>query len=132
MDSTSRSRVLAAYDVRRRVTRGVGGGIQLSWGAVGVEMSQAEFVDFASMVAGARECPARCGELARGWGGRVCRCAMGQISLRHGNVTLWLSPEEFEDLCGLTAAARGRLADLAPVPALGVSWTPEGDAFSAN
>jgi hypothetical protein len=123
---------LAAYDVRRRVTRGGDGGIHFYWGSVGVEMSQAEFLDFASMVAGARECPARCGELARGWGGRVCRCAMGQISLHHGNVTLWFSPEEFEDLCGLTAAARQRLADSEPLPALGVSWTPRRESFSAN
>lgn len=132
MGFVSRSEVLAAYDVRRRVTRGGDGGIHFCWGVVGVEMSQAGFVDFASMVAKAREYPARCGELARGLDGRVCRCAMGQISLHHGNVTLWFSPEEFEDLCGLAEAARRRLADSTPVPALGVSWMPGRDEFSVN
>lgn len=124
--------VLAAYDVRRRVTRGGGGCIHLFWGSLSVEMSHDGFVDFARLVAEAAECPVRCGELARGCCGQVARCSMGQIMLRHDRLTLWLAPEEFEELHRLTARARQRLADAEPLPALGVRWTPRRELPSAN
>lgn len=97
-----------------------------------IKMSTGEFVDFAGIVAEAVECPARCGELARGCCGRVFRCSMGQILVSHGSLTLWLSPEEFEELHRLTARARRRLADAEPLPALGVPWTPRRDSINAN
>lgn len=132
MGQVSRTTVLAAYDVRRRVTRGADGKIHLCWGQLSVGMGQGEFADFAGLVTEAVECTARCGELARGCCGRVFRCAMGQIMLTHGNLTLWFSPEEFEELCRLTVRARQRLADAEPLPALGVPWTPGHAPFSAN
>jgi hypothetical protein len=97
-----------------------------------VRMGQGEFVDFAGLVTEAVDCAARCGELARGCNGRVSRCSMGQIMLTHGDLTLWFSPEEFEELCRLTSRARQRLADAEPLPALGVAWRPRQNPFSAN
>lgn len=49
---------------------------------------------------------------------------MGQIMLSHGSLTLWFSPEEFEEFCRLGTAARQQLADVAPLPPLGVPWKP--------
>lgn len=132
MASGSRTRVLAAYDVRRRVTRGGDGTIHLFWGSLSVGMGQGEFVDFAGLLTEAVECAARCGELARGCSGRVFRCSMGQIMVSRGCLTLWFSPEEFEELCRLTIRARQRLADAEPLPTLGVPWTPERGPVSAN
>jgi hypothetical protein len=128
----SRTRVLAAYDVRRRITRGADGIIHLCWGQLSVGMGQGEFVDFAGLVTEAVECAARCGELARGCRGRVFRCSMGQIMLTHGNLTMWFSPGEFEELFWLAARARQRLADAESLPALGVPWTPGHEPFSVN
>src|SRR3712207_7244129 len=49
---------------------------------------------------------------------RVVRCSMGQVTLHHGELTLWFTPEEFEELAGMTIRARQRLADSAPAPRL--------------
>jgi hypothetical protein len=132
MAPRSLTKVLAAYDVRRRITRGADGTIHLCWGPMSVGMGQGEFVDFAGLVTEAAECAARCGELARGCRGRVFRCSMGQIMLTHGTLTLWFSPEEFEELCRLAARARQRLADAEPLPALGVAWHPRHHPFCTN
>ena len=132
MASGSPTKVLAAYDVRRRVTRSADGTIHLCWGALSVGMRQGEFVDFTGLVTEAVECAARCGELARGCRGRVFRCSMGQIMLTHGDLTLWFSPEEFEELFRLAIRARQRLADAEPLPALGLPWAPRHQPFSAN
>jgi len=95
-------------------------------------MNRGEFVDFAEILAEAAVRPVRCGELARGCCGLVSRCSMGQILVSHGNLSLWFSPEEFDELHRLTASARGRLADVEPPPALGVPWTPRMDRISNN
>lgn len=123
---------LAAHNLRRRLTREVDGGIALCWGAVSVKVSQEEFLDLAALLADAVASPARYGELARGRRGRVARCSMGQISLSHGSLTLWFSPEEFEELHRLMHTARQRIADDEPLPRLGVPWTPRPDRVSAN
>lgn len=123
---------MAAYGVRRRVTRGEGGEIHLFWDALSLRMGLGEFVDFAGLVTEAVNCPLRCGELARGRRGRVARCSMGQISVSQGNLTLWFSPEEFEELQRLTDMARQRLADAEPVSSLGVPWIPEQSPISVN
>ncbi len=49
---------------------------------------------------------------------------MGQIMLSHDNLTLWFSPEEFEEFYRLIATARQQLADAAPLPSLGTPWMP--------
>ncbi len=132
MNGEHRAAELAAHNLRRRVTRGANGSINLFWGAVSIEMSQGEFVDLAGLVADAVGSPARQGELARGCCGRVARCSMGQILLSHGTLTLWFSPEEFEELHRLVSRARRRIADAEPLPALGVPWAPRRDRISAN
>lgn len=123
---------LAAHNVRRRVTRGVDGAIDLSWGPLSIKMSQEEFLDLAGLVADAVGCPVRYGELARGCCGRVVRCSMGQIVLSHGGLTLWFSPEEFEELYRLVYRARQRIADAEPLPGLGVPWVPQRGRLNAN
>jgi hypothetical protein len=132
MEPVSRTSVLATHGVRRRIVRDEGGGVHLFWGSWGVGMSVGEFVDFAGILAEAADRPMRCGEVARGCCGRVAYCSMGQILVSHGNLTLWFSPEEFDELHRLTASARQRLADAEPPPALGVPWTPRIDRISNN
>jgi len=132
MGPAPRTIVLAARGVRRRVTLGEGGEVQLFWDNWSLGMSRGEFVDFAGVVAEAVGCPVRCGELARGCCGMVSRCSMGQILVSHGNLSLWFSPEEFDGLHRLTAGARGRLADAEPPPVLGVPWAPRTGRISAN
>lgn len=95
-------------------------------------MSRGEFSELAGMLRDAFECPLRCGELASCGRGRVSRCAMGEISISHGGVTLWFSPEEFEEFGRLVVAARRKLADLAPPAPLGVPWEPGGEEFGLN
>ncbi len=124
-----RATVLAAYNSRSRVTRRDDGVIRLFWGMMSVAMNGAEFLDFAGLVVEAAGCGVRCGELARGSHGRVVRCSMGQIKLSHDNLTLWFSPEEFEEFCRLVVGARRRLADSAPAPRLGSPWTPREEGF---
>ena len=124
--------VLAAYSVRRRVVRGADGVVSVLWGSMGLRMSLAEFLDLAGVLAEAVRSPARYGELARGVRARVVRCSMGQVTLHHGDLTLWFSPEEFEELAGLATRARGRLADCAPAPRLGLPWRPGEDFFGRN
>lgn len=124
--------VLCAYSVRHRVVRGADGSLSLLWGVLGVRLSHGEFVDLARVLAAAGEREARYGELARGERARVVRCSMGQVALHHDDLTLWFSPEEFENFRALVLAARGRLADSAPMPRLGVRWEPEGGYFAAN
>lgn len=132
MGSEARVMVLAAYGVRRRITCGKGGDIYLFWESLSIRMSLGEFVDFAGLMTEAVDCPVRCGELARGCCGRVARCSMGQISVSHGSLTLWFSPEEFEELHRLTNTARQRLADAEPIPVLGIPWMPERGSISVN
>jgi hypothetical protein len=124
--------VLAAYSVRRRVVRGADGVVSVLWGSLGLRMSLAEFLDLAGVLAEAARNQARYGELARGVRARVVRCAMGQVTLHHGDLTLWFSPEEFGELASLTTRARGRLADCAPAPRLGLPWKPREEFFGAN
>jgi hypothetical protein len=59
----------------------------------------------------------------------VVRSSMGQISLSHGNLTLWFSPEEFEEFHRLVVGARRRLADSAPAPRMGLPWAPREEGF---
>jgi hypothetical protein len=124
--------VLAAYSVRRRVVRGSEGVVSVLWGSLGLRMSHAEFLDLAEVLAGAARNPARYGELARGDHARVVRCTMGQVTLHRGDLTLWFSPEEFEELASLTTLARQKLADSAPAPRLGLPWTPRERYFDPN
>ncbi len=121
--------MLAAYSVRRRVVRGADGMVSVLWGSVGLRMSLAEFLDFAVVLADAVQNPARYGEMARGVHARVVRCSMGQVTLHHGDLTLWFSPEEFEELADMTLRARQRLADCAPAPRLGLSWVPREERY---
>ena len=121
--------VLAGYSVRRRVVRGADGMVSVLWGSLGLRMSHAEFVDFAGVLAEAVQNPARYGEIARGVHARVVRCSMGQVTLHHGDLTLWFSPEEFEELSNLTIRARQKLADSAPAPRLGLPWTPREEGY---
>lgn len=95
-------------------------------------MSRVEFVGFAGMLVDAFGCSARCGELAKCPCGRVSRCAMGEVSLSHNHLTLWFSPDEFEEFGRLVIAARRKLADLAPPSPLGVPWKPGEEVFGAN
>jgi hypothetical protein len=124
--------VLATHSSRSRVVRERDGAVHLFWGVLGVRMSQGGFCDLAGLVAGAEKCLVRCGELARNAGGRVVRCSMGQVMLRRGDLTVWFTPEEFEEFCRLVGQARQRLADSAPAPPLGLSWRPEGEFFVPN
>jgi hypothetical protein len=124
-----RSAVLASYSVRRRVVRSADGTVSVLWGSLGVRMSQAEFLDLAGVLAEAARSPARYGEMARGVDARVVRCSMGQVTLHHGDLTLWFSPEEFEELANLAIRARRRLADSAPAPRLGLPWAPRDRGF---
>jgi len=124
--------VLAGYSVRRRVVRGADGVVSLLWGSVGLKISHAEFLDLAGVLAQAVRSPARYGELAQGAHARVVRCSMGQVTLHHGDLTLWFSPEEFEDLANLAIRARQKLADSAPAPRLGIPWEPREGCFGPN
>lgn len=124
MDSRLRATVLAAHDSRTRIVRDGEGAIHLSWSTLSIRMTQSEFLSFANLVERAAGCTARCGEMAGGSCGRVFRCPMGQISLSHGSVTLWFSPEEFEEFCRLAARALQRLQDTKPMPTLGLPWAP--------
>jgi hypothetical protein len=121
--------VLAAHSVRRRVVRGADGAVSVLWGSLGLRMSHGEFLDLAGVLAEARRSSARYGETARGDHARVVRCSMGQVTLHHGNLTLWFSPEEFEELADLTMRARRKLADSAPAPRLGLPWAPREEGF---
>jgi hypothetical protein len=56
---------------------------------------------------------------------------MGQIMLSHDSLTLWFSPEEFEEFYRLVATARQQLADTAPLPPLGVRWTPSHQGLAS-
>lgn len=132
MGSGLRVTVLAAHSTRSRVTRDGDGTIYLCWQALGVRMTQGEFVDLIGLVSDAAEGEARYGELARCPCGRVARCPMGQIVLSHGNFTLWFSPEEFDGFCRLVAEARRRLADASPLPPLGLPWTPPREDVNPN
>ena len=127
--SEFKAAVLAAYSVRRRVVRGADGMVSVLWGSVGLRMPLAEFLDFAGVLAEAMHNPARYGEMARGVHARVVRCSMGQITLHHGELTLWFPPEEFEELANMTIRARQKLADSAPAPRLGLSWVPREEGF---
>ena len=128
-----RAAVLAAYSVRRRVVRSAEGTVSVLWGSLGIKMSHAEFVDLAGVLAEAMRNPARYGEQARGVYARVVRCSMGQVTLHHGDLTLWFSPEEFEEFANLAVRARRRLADSAPAPRLGLPWAPrDGGFFGPN
>lgn len=129
MHSGLRVTVLAAYNSRSRVTRERDGTVRIFWETLSVGMTQAEFLGFAGLLAEAAECTARCRELARGSWGRVARCSMGQVMLSHGSLTLWFTPEEFEEFHRLVAGARQRLADSAPMPRLGLPWAPLGEGF---
>jgi hypothetical protein len=57
---------------------------------------------------------------------------MGQFTLHHGDLTLWFSPEEFEELANLAIRARQKLADSAPAPRLGIPWAPREELFGPN
>ncbi len=116
--------VLASYNSRSRVVRDREGGIHLFWKSLGIRMTQDEFLGLVGLVKDAAACAARCGELAMHPCGRAVRCPMGQIMLSHGNLTLWFSPEEFAQFCRLGAAAQQHLADVEPLPPLGLPWKP--------
>ncbi len=124
MGSVLPTTVLASYSSRDRVIRDKEGSINLFWGALRLRMNQSEFLGFSNLVANASGCANRCGELAASSCGQAFRCPMGQIMLSHGNLTLWFYPEEFEKFCRLISAAQRRLADIAPLPRLGMAWTP--------
>jgi hypothetical protein len=128
-DSKVRAAVLAAYSVRRRVVRGADGTVSVLWGSLGLRMSHAEFLDLAGVLAEAMQSPARYGEMARGVHTRVVRCSMGQVTLHHGDLTLWSSPEEFDELANLIIRARRQLADSVPAPRLGLPWAPREEGF---
>ncbi len=129
MEEKIREIVLAARSSRNRVTRCGDGTIYLSWGALSLRMSQEEFAELAAILEEARRCRIRRGQLARGYYGQAVRCPMGQVMLSHGRLTLWFSPEEFEQCCGLVVEARSRLADAEPLPALGKPWHGDVSGF---
>lgn len=131
MGSGFRTTVLAACNSRRRVAREADGTIHVLWEAVGIRMSQSEFVEMAALVTEALGRNCRCGKLACDIHGQVLRCPMGQIMLSHDRLTLWFSPKEFEEFCRLLQKARQRLADAEPLPALGNPWTPPYEGFFA-
>lgn len=124
--------VLASYSVRRRVVRGADGVVSLLWGSMGLRVSHAEFLDLAGVFSDAMQSAARYGELARGARARVVRCSMGQMTLHYGDLTLWFSPEEFEDLARLVIHARQKLADAPPPPPLGLPWKPQDEVLGLN
>ncbi len=124
--------VLASYNSRSRIVRDREGAIHLFWGALSIRMTQREFLGLVSLVTNAARCAGRCGELATSSCGRAVRCSMGQIMLSHDNLTLWFSPEEFEEFYRLTTTARQQLADAAPLPSIGVPWTPHQGCVSLN
>jgi hypothetical protein len=132
LGSEFKTNVLAAYSARRRVVRRTDGTVSVLWGSLGLGISYAEFLDLAGALAKAMQNPARYGEMARGIHARVVRCSMGQVTLHHGDLTLWFSPEEFEELANLVLRARRKLADCAPVPRLGLPWRPRGGFFDLN
>jgi hypothetical protein len=132
LGSEFKTTVLAAYSARRRVVRRTDGTVSVLWGSLGLGISYAEFLDLAWVLAKAMQNPARYGEMARGIYARVVRCSMGQVTLHHGDLTLWFSPEEFEELANLVLRARRKLADCAPVPRLGLPWRPRGGFFDLN
>ena len=131
MDPKVLATVLVSYNSRARIVRDREGDIHIFWGALSIRMTQSEFLGFAGLVTDAAGCAVRCGELAVRCCGRAVRCSMGQIMLSHGNLTLWFSPEEFEDFYQLVATARQQLADAAPPSPLGVPWTPRHEGFVA-
>jgi len=106
--------------------------VSVLWGSLGLKMFHAEFLDLAGVLATAMQNPARYGEMARGVQARVVRCSMGQVTLHHGALTLWFSPEEFEEFANLIIRARQKLADSAPAPRLGLPWTPPEGLFGLN
>ena len=116
--------VLASYNSRRRIVRDQEGSIHLFWKSAGIKMNQDEFLALVGLVKDAAGCAVRCGELAMRPCGRAVRCSMGQIMLSHGSLTLWFSPEEFEEFCRLGTTARQQLADVEPLPPLGLPWKP--------
>ncbi len=116
--------VLASYNSRNRIVRDHEGGIHLFWRMLGIKMTQSEFLSFAGLVVDAAEGEVRCGELAMCPCGRAIKCSMGQIMLSYDSLTLWFSPEEFDEFYWLAATARQRLADAASLPQLGVPWRP--------
>lgn len=124
--------VLASYSVRHRVVRCADGVVSVLWGALGLRVLHAEFLDLAGALAEAARSPVRYGELAQAGRTRVVRCSMGQVTLHYGVLTLWFSPEEFEDFSNLVVRARQKLADSAPPPLLGLAWKPEGEMFGTN
>ena len=124
MGSRLPTTVLASYNSRSRIVRDREGAVHLFWGALSIRMTQSEFLGFAGLVTDAAGCAGRCGELATGSCGRAIRCSMGQIMLSYDNLTLWFSPEEFEEFYRLIATARQQLADVAPLPPLGAPWMP--------
>ena len=132
LGSEFKTTVLAAYSVRRRVVRRTDGTVSVLWGSLGLGISYAEFLDLAGALAKAMQNPARYGEMARGIHARVVRCSMGQVTLHHRDLTLWFSPEEFEELANLVLRARRKLADCAPVPRLGLPWRPRRGFFDLN
>jgi len=131
MDSRPLATVLASYNSRSRVVRDREGHIHLFWEALSIRMTQGEFLGFAGLVTDAAGCAVRCGELATCPCGRAVRCSMGQIMVSHGSLTLWFSPEEFDEFYRLIVTARQHLADAAPLPQLGVSWTLLGQGAAS-
>ena len=123
MNAKPPATVLASYNSRCRVVRDREGGIHLFWGALSIRMTQSEFLSVVELVIDAAGCTARCGELAKCPCGRAVKCSMGQIMLSYRDFTLWFSPKEFEKFCRLTTAAQRHLADVSPLPLLGVPWT---------
>ena len=99
--------MLAAYSVRRRVARGADGTVSVLWGSLGLRMSLAEFLDLAGVLAESMRGSARYGEIARGVHARVVRCSMGQVTLHHGDLTLWFTilTDEGQDTVAVEALA---------------------------
>ncbi len=124
MDSRLLATVLASYSSRSRIVRDREGHIHLFWEALSIRMTQGEFLGFVGLVTDAAGCALRCGELATCPCGRAVRCSMGQIMISHGSLTLWFSPDKFDEFYRLVVTARQQLADAAPLPPLGAPWTP--------
>jgi hypothetical protein len=112
VDAKLPATVLASYNSRSRIVRDREGSIRLFWGALSIRMTQSEFLSFVGLVIEAAGCTVRCGELAKCPCGRATRCLMGQIMVSHDDLTLWFSPEEFEEFyrlgCNSPATACGR------------------------
>lgn len=132
MESGFRATVLAAYNSRSGIRRDAEGMVHLSWGTLSLRMTQAEFLELVGLVVEAGGCAARCGELTRSSGGKIVCCPMGQVMLSRGDLSIWFSPEEFEEFSGLVVRARQRLADAEPLPRLGLPWTPRESSLSPN